>query len=152
MTPVQIPFKRNFKDMENKFEYLKIDGREQLPAPWSDYPVLREYETVTVYRNGRDYLDALVGQQDGWWVAGVHMEVGGSGGGFTRHLYVYSCIVLIINTFSRREKVKMYTFYTPTSQSSLRFVLQRYNENPTPPNRLTYILSLGYTKIDRIST
>ena len=61
MTPVQIPFKRNFKDMENKFEYLKIDGREQLPAPWSDYPVLREYETVTVYRNGRDYLDALVG-------------------------------------------------------------------------------------------
>lgn len=33
MTPVQIPFKRNFKDMENKFEYLKIDGREQLPAP-----------------------------------------------------------------------------------------------------------------------
>lgn len=77
MTPVQIPFKRNFKDMENKFEYLKIDGREQLPAPWSDYPVLREYETVTVYRNGRDYLDALVGQQDGWWVAGVHMEVGG---------------------------------------------------------------------------
>lgn len=84
MTPVQIPFKRNFKDMENKFEYLKIDGREQLPAPWSDYPVLREYETVTVYRNGRDYLDALVGQQDGWWVAGVHMEVGGSGGGFTR--------------------------------------------------------------------
>lgn len=59
MTPVQIPFKRNFKDMENKFEYLKIDGREQLPAPWSDYPVLREYETVTVYRNGRDYLDAL---------------------------------------------------------------------------------------------
>ena len=67
MTPVQIPFKRNFKDMENKFEYLKIDGREQLPAPWSDYPVLREYETVTVYRNGRDYLDALVGQQDGWW-------------------------------------------------------------------------------------
>ena len=84
MTPVQIPFKRNFKDMENKFEYLKIDGREQLPAPWSDYPVLREYETVTVYRNGRDYLDALVGQQDGWWVAGVHMEVGGSGGGSTR--------------------------------------------------------------------
>lgn len=73
-------------------------------------------------------------------------------GGATRHLYVYFCIVLIINTFSRSEKVKMYTFYTPTSQSSLRFVLQRYNENPTPPNRLTYILSLGYTKIDRIST
>ena len=65
MTPVQIPFKRNFKDMENKFEYLKIDGREQLPAPWSDYPVLREYETVTVYRNGRDYLDALVGHSAG---------------------------------------------------------------------------------------
>ena len=37
MTPVQIPFKRNFKDMENKFEYLKIDGREQLPAPWVDF-------------------------------------------------------------------------------------------------------------------
>ena len=59
MTPVQIPFKRNFKDMENKFEYLKIDGREQLPAPWSDYPVLREYETVTVYRNGRDIWTPL---------------------------------------------------------------------------------------------
>lgn len=84
MTPVQIPFKRNFKDMENKFEYLKIDGREQLPAPWSDYPVLREYETVTVYRNGRDYLDALVGQQDGWWVAGVHMEVAVSAAVSTR--------------------------------------------------------------------
>ena len=60
MIPVQIPFKRNLKDMENKFEYLRIDGRNQLPAPWSDYPVLTEYETVTVYRNGRDYLDALV--------------------------------------------------------------------------------------------
>ncbi|MDC2616094.1 hypothetical protein PO249_01525 [Bacteroides ovatus] len=68
--------------MENKFEYLKIDGRGQLPAPWSDYPVLTEYETVTVYRNGRDYLDALVGQQDGWWVAGVHMQVNSSGAGF----------------------------------------------------------------------
>ena len=55
--------------MENKFEYLRIDGRNQLPAPWSDYPVLTEYETVTVYRNGRDYLDALVGQQDGWWTS-----------------------------------------------------------------------------------
>lgn len=82
MIPVQIPFKRNLKDMENKFEYLRIDGRNQLPAPWSDYPVLTEYETVTVYRNGRDYLDALVGQQDGWWTSGVHMEVDGSGGGF----------------------------------------------------------------------
>ena len=49
MTPVQIPFKRNFKDMENKFEYLKIDGREQLPAPWSDYPVLREYELSLIH-------------------------------------------------------------------------------------------------------
>ena len=79
MIPVQIPFKRNLKDMENKFEYLRIDGRNQLPAPWSDYPVLTEYETVTVYRNGRDYLDALVGQQDGWWTSGVHM-----GGRFRR--------------------------------------------------------------------
>ena len=68
MIPVQIPFKRNLKDMENKFEYLRIDGRNQLPTPWSDYPVLTEYETVTVYRNGRD--------------SGVHMEVDGSGGGF----------------------------------------------------------------------
>ena len=40
MTPVQIPFKRNFKDMENKFEYLKIDGREQLPAPLERLPSL----------------------------------------------------------------------------------------------------------------
>lgn len=68
--------------MENKFDYLKIDGRDQLPVPWSNYPVLTEYETVAVYRNGRDYLDVLVGQQDGWWVAVVHMEVNNSGGGF----------------------------------------------------------------------
>lgn len=34
MTPVQIPFKRNFKDMENKFEYLKIDGvASSFPLP-----------------------------------------------------------------------------------------------------------------------
>ena len=82
MTPVQIPFKHNFKRMENKFEYLMIDGRGQLPEPWSNYPVLTDYETVTIYRNGRNYLDALVGQQDGWWTAGVHMQIGGSGGGF----------------------------------------------------------------------
>lgn len=79
---VQIPFKHNFKRMENKFEYLMIDGRGQLPEPWSNYPVLTDYETVTIYRNGRNYLDALVGQQDGWWTAGVHMQIGGSGGGF----------------------------------------------------------------------
>lgn len=68
--------------MNNPFEYLKIDGREQLPTPWYDYPVLREYETVPVYRNGRDYVDTIVGQQDGWWVSGVKMDVHGSGGGF----------------------------------------------------------------------
>ncbi|MBT9921340.1 MULTISPECIES: hypothetical protein [Bacteroides] len=68
--------------MENKFEYLMIDGRGQLPEPWSNYPTLTDYETVTIYRNGRNYLDALVGQQDGWWTAGVHMQIGGSGGGF----------------------------------------------------------------------
>lgn len=79
---VQIPFKHNFKRMENKFDYLKIDGRKQLPAPWSNYPVLTDYETVTVYRQGRDFLDALVGQQDGWWTAGVHMQIGSAGGGF----------------------------------------------------------------------
>ena len=33
MIPVQIPFKRNLKDMENKFEYLRIDGRNQPPLP-----------------------------------------------------------------------------------------------------------------------
>ena len=48
MTPVQIPFKRNFKDMENKFEYLRIDGRDRLPSPWFSYPVLTEYETVAI--------------------------------------------------------------------------------------------------------
>lgn len=68
--------------MENKFEYLRIDGRRQLPEPWINYPVLTNYETVSVYRNGRNYLNALVGQQDGWWTAGVHMEIAGSGGGF----------------------------------------------------------------------
>jgi hypothetical protein len=68
--------------MKNKFEYLMIDGRGQLPEPWSNYPVLTDYETVTIYRNGRNYLDALVGQQDGWWTAGVHMQIGGSGSGF----------------------------------------------------------------------
>lgn len=80
--PVQTPFKYNFKRMENKFEYLMIDGRGQLPEPWSNYPTLTDYETVTIYRNGRNYLDVLVGQQDGWWTAGVHMQMGGSGGGF----------------------------------------------------------------------
>lgn len=80
--PVQIPFKHNFKRMENKFEYLMIDGRGQLPEPWSNYPTLTDYETVTIYRNGRNYMDALVGQQDGWRTAGVHMQIGGSGGGF----------------------------------------------------------------------
>lgn len=68
--------------MENKFEYLRIDDRDRLPSPWSSYPVLTEYETVPVYRNGRDYLDVLVGRQDGWWTAGVHMQVNSSGGGF----------------------------------------------------------------------
>lgn len=68
--------------MENKLEYLRIDGRDQLPTPWSDYPVLTEYETVAIYRNGRDYLDALVGQQDGWWTSGVHMQVNSSSAGF----------------------------------------------------------------------
>lgn len=68
--------------MENKFKYLKIDGRKQLPEPWSNYPTLTDYETVPVYRQGRDFLDALVGQQDGWWTAGIHMQIGGSGGGF----------------------------------------------------------------------
>ena len=52
--------------MENKFEYLRIDGRDRLPSPWFSYPVLTEYETVAIYRNGRDYLDVLVGRQDGW--------------------------------------------------------------------------------------
>ena len=46
MTPVQIPFKRNFKDMENKFEYLKIDGREQLPAP-IDETTARKHFVIT---------------------------------------------------------------------------------------------------------
>lgn len=68
--------------MENKFEYLRIDGRDQLPAPWSSYPTLTEYETVAVYRNGRDYIDVLAGQQDGWWTAGVRVQVCGSGSGF----------------------------------------------------------------------
>ena len=58
MIPVQIPFKRNLKDMENKFEYLRIDGRDQLPAPWSDYPVLTEYE--------RKYRDTSRYSSKGW--------------------------------------------------------------------------------------
>lgn len=68
--------------MENKFEYLRIDGRDRLPSPWFSYPVLTEYETVAIYRNGRDYLDVLVGRQDGWWTAGVHMQVNSSSAGF----------------------------------------------------------------------
>lgn len=68
--------------MENKFEYLRIDGRDRLPSPWFSYPVLTEYETVAIYRNGRDYLDVLVGRQDGWWTAGVHMQVNSSVAGF----------------------------------------------------------------------
>ena len=34
--------------MENKFEYLRIDGRDRLPSPWFSYPVLTEYETVAI--------------------------------------------------------------------------------------------------------
>ncbi len=64
--------------------------------------------------------------------------------GTTRHLYFYCRILLIVNDSSRNEKVKMYTFNTPLSQSSLRFVLQRYNENAESPNLLTYILSWSY--------
>lgn len=64
--------------------------------------------------------------------------------GATRHLYFYCRILLIVNASSRNEKVKMYTFNTPLSQSSLRFVLQMYNENAESPNLLTYILSLSY--------
>nr|DAI90906.1 MAG TPA: hypothetical protein [Caudoviricetes sp.] len=64
--------------------------------------------------------------------------------GATRHLYFYCRILLIVNDSSRNEKVKMYTFNTPLSQSSLRFVLQRYNENAESPNLLTYILSWSY--------
>lgn len=68
--------------MKNNFEYLRIDGRKQLPLPWSDYPVLTEYETIPVYREGHNFLDILIGRQDGWWVAGVHIQISGSGGGF----------------------------------------------------------------------
>lgn len=82
MIPVQTPFKRNFKDMENRFDYLKIDCRGQLPSPWQSYPTLSDYETVPVYRSGHDYVDVLVGQQDGWWTSGVRMQVGGSAAGF----------------------------------------------------------------------
>lgn len=64
--------------------------------------------------------------------------------GANGHLYFYCRILLIVNDSSRNEKVKMYTFNTPLSQSSLRFVLQRYNENAESPNLLTYILSWSY--------
>lgn len=72
----------NRRGMENRFEYLRIDGRGSLPEPWSGYPVLKEYETVIVYREGRDFLHALIGVQDGYWVAGAAIWMAGGGSGF----------------------------------------------------------------------
>lgn len=57
--------------MENKFDYLRIDGRKDLPEPWCDYPVVSDFETVPVYQGDGEYLYVLIGQQDGYWVAGV---------------------------------------------------------------------------------
>lgn len=67
---------------ENRFEYLLIDGRKDLPTPWSDYPVLCDYETVVIYQQGREYLHALIGIQDGYWVAGLKTNCGSGGSGF----------------------------------------------------------------------
>lgn len=66
----------------NRFEYLRIDGKKDLPNPWHAYPVLCDYETVAIYQQGREYLHALIGIQDGYWVAGVKMNYGSGGGGF----------------------------------------------------------------------
>lgn len=67
---------------ENKFDYLRIDGRKNLPDPWHDYPVLSDFETVSVYRYQKDYLNVLVGLQDGYWVAGITIQIEGFGAGF----------------------------------------------------------------------
>lgn len=68
--------------MKNKFDYLRIDGRKNLPEPWYDYPVLSDFETASVYRYQKDYLNVLVGQQDGYWVAGITIQIEGFGAGF----------------------------------------------------------------------
>lgn len=68
--------------MDNKFEHLKFDSKKDLPEPWYNYPVLSEYDTILIYTKGRDYLRSLIGQQDGYWVAGVDIHIGGSSTGF----------------------------------------------------------------------
>lgn len=68
--------------MENKFDYLRIDGRDSLPEPYSDYPVLKDYETIIVYQEGRNYLHSLIGIQDGYWVAGVNIWMASGGAAF----------------------------------------------------------------------
>lgn len=68
--------------MENKFKHLLIDCRKELPSPWHAYPLLRDFETVVVYQQGREYLHALIGMQDGYWVAGVKIKSCTGGGGF----------------------------------------------------------------------
>lgn len=65
--------------MENKFEHLRIDVRKEFPEPWTNYPVLSDYEVVPVYREGPYVMDALIGRQDGRWVAGIRFKSGTSG-------------------------------------------------------------------------
>ena len=62
--------------MKNPFEHLRIDRRKELPAPWTDYPVLHDFITVTVYNAGSDYVGIHLGIQDGRWVAGLTVRHG----------------------------------------------------------------------------
>lgn len=68
--------------MENKFEHLRIDCRKELPGDWSNYLTLSDYEVVPVYREGPYIMDALIGRQDGRWVAGIRFKSGISGHSF----------------------------------------------------------------------
>ncbi len=62
--------------MKNPFEHLRIDRRKELPVPWTDYPVLHDFITVTVYNAGSDYVGIHLGIQDGRWVAGLTVRHG----------------------------------------------------------------------------
>lgn len=68
--------------MENKFEHLRIDCRKELSGDWSNYPTLSDYEVIPVFREGLYIMDALIGQQDGRWVAGIRFKSGISGHSF----------------------------------------------------------------------
>lgn len=66
----------------NPYSNLICDTKSVLPQPWYDYPVLKAYESIDVYRQGRsERITIKIGQQDGRWVASYDFWLGQEGGG-----------------------------------------------------------------------